>query len=205
MTSKICNKCKIEKDVNLFHKWKSYYKSQCKSCINSSRKEYHKRYRKENSEEIKERQSNYKKENPIKLKQTKKKWSDKNPEYHKDYQNKRLKTDLLFRISRSIRSRISKSIKRQNFRKYTTTSEILGCSFSEFKLYIESKFEPWMNWSNRGLYNGKLNYGWDLDHIIPVSEAKNEKDIIKLNHYTNFQPLCSKTNRDLKKNKLSHV
>lgn len=28
-----------------------------------------------------------------------------------------------------------------------------------FKKYLESKFEDWMNWENRGLYNGELNYG----------------------------------------------
>ena len=57
-----------------------------------------------------------------------------------------------------------------------------------------------MNWNNYGIYNGEFNYGWDLDHIIPISLAKSEEEIIKLNHYTNLQPLCSKTNRDIKRN-----
>jgi hypothetical protein len=57
-----------------------------------------------------------------------------------------------------------------------------------------------MNWNNRGLYNGTENYGWDLDHIIPLSSAKTEGEVIKLNHYTNIQPLCSYVNRDIKKN-----
>jgi hypothetical protein len=204
MSTKICKKCNIEKSVESFHKWKQYYKSQCKECVNSSRVEYHKNYRSENSIQIKNRIVEYNKNNKEKRKDSQKKWSDKNPNYMKDYQENRLKSDVLFKISRSIRTRISKSISRQNFRKSSKTSEILGCSFLEFKSYIESKFESWMTWENRGLYNGKFNYGWDLDHIIPISEAKNEEDITKLNHYTNFQPLCSKTNRDLKKNKLEY-
>ena len=57
-----------------------------------------------------------------------------------------------------------------------------------------------MTWENKGLYNGELNYGWDIDHIIPVSSGKTEDDMIKLNHYTNLQPLCSKINRDIKRN-----
>jgi len=61
-----------------------------------------------------------------------------------------------------------------------------------------------MNWDNHGLYNGELNYGWDVDHIIPISSAKTEEDIYKLNHFSNFQPLCSKVNRDIKKAKLTY-
>jgi hypothetical protein len=39
------------------------------------------------------------------------------------------------------------------------------------------------------------NYGqWHLDHIIQLSTAKSKEDILKLNHYTNFQPLCAKEN-----------
>jgi HNH endonuclease len=77
---------------------------------------------------------------------------------------------------------------------------ILGCSFEDFKIYLESKFEIWMNWGNYGLYNGELGYGWDIDHIIPISFAETEEDVIRLNHFTNLQPLCSKINRDIKSN-----
>lgn len=86
--------------------------------------------------------------------------------------------------------------------KKLSTSEILGCSFEYFKSYIESRFEPWMTWDNRGLFNGERNYGWDIDHIIPLSSAKNEDDIIKLNNYTNLQPLCSYLNRYVKRDKI---
>jgi hypothetical protein len=57
-----------------------------------------------------------------------------------------------------------------------------------------------MTWDNYGLYNGEPNYGWDIDHKIPSSSAITEEDLIKLNHYTNLQPLCSKINRDVKRN-----
>ena len=72
-------------------------------------------------------------------------------------------------------------------------------------MYIESKFEDWMNWGNYGKYNGELNYGWDMDHIIPISTAKCEDDIIQLNHYTNLQPLCSYTNRYIKCDKIIKI
>lgn len=53
-----------------------------------------------------------------------------------------------------------------------------------------------MNWSNHGKYTGNYNETWQLDHIIPMSSAENETDVILLNHYTNFQPICSKVNNE---------
>jgi hypothetical protein len=95
----------------------------------------------------------------------------------------------------NIRSLIGISIRNYGYYKSTKTTNILGCDVEYFKRYLESKFEQWMNWENYGKYNGELNYGWDIDHIIPISSAKNEEELIKLNHYTNLQPLCSKNNR----------
>jgi hypothetical protein len=82
------------------------------------------------------------------------------------------------------------------------TYEILGCTYEEFKNHIELKFEPWMDWDNHGLYNGEKCFGWDLDHIIPLSSAKTEEDVISLNHYSNLQPLCSYVNRVIKRDML---
>jgi hypothetical protein len=52
-----------------------------------------------------------------------------------------------------------------------------------------------------GIY--EPNKSWDIDHIIPLSSAINEYDILKLNHYSNLQPLCSYINRYIKKDNLS--
>jgi len=66
-----------------------------------------------------------------------------------------------------------------------------------------------MTWDNYVKYNGEFRYGCDIDHIIPISSVKissvkNKKEIININHYTNLQPLCSKINREIKKDKLEY-
>ena len=96
-------------------------------------------------------------------------------------------------MSNTIRTSISRSFK-NNYSKKSRTHEILGCSYEELKIYLESKFESWMTWDNKGLYNGELNYGWDIDHIIPISSATTELSIYELNNFSNLQPLCSKIN-----------
>ena len=116
----------------------------------------------------------------------------------KKYRDKKRATDELYKLKETIGNLIRDSFRKKGFKKYSRTEQIIGCSTEHLKTHIESKFLPWMNWKNHGLFNGEFDYGWDIDHIIPLSSAKNEADIIRLNHYTNLQPLCSKTNRYIK-------
>lgn len=117
-------------------------------------------------------------------------------------EKERRKNDTLYRLSQNIRSYIRNSFKLKGVKKNTKSEFILGCNFIDFKIYLESRFEPWMTWENYGLYNSNFNYGWDIDHIVPISSAKTEDDIIKLNHYTNLMPLCSFINRAIKRDNI---
>lgn len=121
-----------------------------------------------------------------------------------EYDKKQYKINPLYRLKKNIRTLISFSFSNKTFKKKTRTHEILGCSFEEFKTYLEGKFESWMTWENKG--NPKdgileLNKTWDIDHIEPISSAITEEDVIRLNHYLNLQPLCSYYNRNIKRNK----
>ena len=114
----------------------------------------------------------------------------------------RKQNEPLVRLRTNIRSLIGQSIRNKGFKKSLKSEQILNCTFEEFKQHLEGLFEPWMNWDNYGNPKDGLfepNKTWDIDHIIPVTTAITEEDIIKLNHYTNLKPLCSYVNRWVKK------
>ena len=134
-------------------------------------------------------------------------------EYHRQYYNNnkkiiceklkiRRENEPLYKLSNNMRTMIYSIFSERGYTKLSKTSEILGCSFEDFKLYLESKFEDWMTWENHGRFNNEFNYGWDIDHITPLSSACTEDEVIKLNHYTNLQPLCSYINRYIKRDRL---
>ena len=142
---------------------------------------------------------------------------DKNKLYVREYRKKNkvelakkrkiLSCNPIIRLKSNIHSLIYNKINKNGYTKKSKTYQILGCSFNDFKLHIENQFETWMNWDNYGNQNGiskDINQSWDLDHIIPISSATTEDDVIRLNHYTNFQPLCSYTNRNIKRDNINY-
>jgi superfamily II DNA/RNA helicase len=162
------------------------------------KKEYDAEYRVKNLEKRKQKDKEYYQKNAEKIKERQAIYSKENKDKINNHQKNRKKTDPIYRLTCNLRCSIKASFKRKGLDKLTKTELILGCSFKSFKEHIESKFESWMNWDNYGLYNGEFNYGWDIDHIIPLSSATTEDEVIRLNHYTNLQPLCSKVNRHIK-------
>lgn len=180
---KTCKTCNLEKSLGEFYK----HRNSCKNCV-------------------KEQNKKWKENNKDKIKETKRKWEEDNKEYRKkykrEYMKKRKINDSSFKLKTDISRLIRMSLLRNGYKKLSRTNEILGCTYEELKEHLESKFEDWMTWDNKGLYNGEERYGWDVDHITPIASAESEEDIIKLNHYTNLQPLCSYYNRVIKKDGL---
>ena len=114
--------------------------------------------------------------------------------YNNNYRRDKYKNDLLYRNKCLLRTMLYDALSNKGFIKSNSVETIIGCSVKEYIIYIEKQFEEWMNWNNQGKYTGKYNETWQIDHIIPISSAKNEEDIIKLNHFTNLRPLCSRKN-----------
>ncbi len=221
---KQCSVCLLVKPINEFHSYKLQngvgYRHNCKSCIKEYKKELYrtnkeeilskqKVYRELNYDKVRATDKNYKKRNRKILSNKQKEYVKKNRKkinkYKTNYEKKRKSVDPIFKLSRSIMNLIRVSFKRKGLKKSNKTNIILGCTYQGFKSYLEAKWKPWMNWENYGLYNGQPDYGWDLDHIIPLKTATAEADIIKLCHYTNLQPLCSYINRDIKRDLQSNL
>lgn len=96
--------------------------------------------------------------------------------------------DKQSKLSYKISSKIHVAIKRDGYEDTSEIASIIGCSYKHFKEYL-----------NENMYGFKLGEQFiDLDHIIPISSAKTEEEIIKLNHYTNLQLLPSYYNRNIK-------
>jgi hypothetical protein len=102
------------------------------------------------------------------------------------YSLKRMLSDDLFKLGENIRKLIRASFRNKGLRKDTKTESILGCSIHEFKQHIESQFKDGMSWENRSK--------WHIDHIVPISIAKTKDDLLRLNHYSNLQPLWMQEN-----------
>lgn len=210
---KKCSQCNEVKPVAMFGKHAKHsdgIQSNCRKCKAVKDKAYHEANRdriKKKSHEyylnhrdtIIKRARQYEIDNKEVIAEKRAEYFQKNKEKWNQYNKDRAKIDPVFAVKITMRKTLCKLM--AGTHKSKRTEEILGCSYVEFKQYIESQFEPWMSWSNKGLYNRTMNYGWDIDHIIPLSSAKTEEDIYRLNHYTNLRPLCSHINRNIKRDK----
>jgi hypothetical protein len=211
MQTKVCNKCKENKDVCEFgtHKTtKDRLRTVCKECRkiegkiyreqNSEKRsitiknwytknpEYNKKYYQNNTEKVKQTNRNWYELNKKRHRENNKTWTKKNLNKIKEYYNNRIKeqrkTDPLKKLIFNIRTRIYSVLKN----KTKSSFDIVGCSPDFLKNHLENLFTEGMNWKNQGK--------WHIDHITPLSSAKTEEEAYKLCHYTNLQPLWAEDN-----------
>lgn len=110
------------------------------------------------------------------------------------YQSKKYRDEIEFRIVKNLRNRLRIAVK--NNQKVGSAVRDLGCSITEFKQYIESKFYDNMSWDNYGSI-------WELDHIreLHTFDLSAREQLLIAVHYTNLQPLTIEDHR--KKTNLS--
>lgn len=103
----------------------------------------------------------------------------------------REKIDPLYKFCTNVRRNIRRSFSRNHtlkFRKLLKSEELLCCSLPEFAKYILLKCPEGTAFENFG------QFGYHLDHIIPISSATTQEEVEKLCHYTNYQPLWWENN-----------
>lgn len=201
---KKCNKCHERKPLERFAKDK--YKNDglctvCKDC----RREYVKRHYRQNAEERRKASRDWYHQNKERAVETRRVYREKNIEdyrrrrkeqYWKDpdsakeasrlYSLKRRWEDPLYRLAIRCRKRVWEAYSGTNYTKRSKTFHLIGCTQKELYDYLEGKFSDGMTWDNYG--------SWHVDHIIPLSSAKNEHELESLFHYTNLQPLWASEN-----------
>jgi len=223
METKICSKCKEEKKICHFGVLKSSkdgYRYSCKECRKNIEKSYKgenvksrkKKWRDNNKDKIKKHyedvkskildyKKKYREEYRSKILDRKKKYYYENKEellgkcriYRNNNKNKRnlyeknkKENSPIYSLIVGMRSRIWKYTTLLNITKKNKTFDIVGCSPEFLKEHLENKFTDGMSWGNRSK--------WHIDHIVPLSSAKNEEELYKLCHYTNLQPLWAEDN-----------
>jgi hypothetical protein len=212
MASRVCNVCLVEKDINTFGtsvgKSGRYYRHTCKECCRERNNEYSRQRNKRDVEKVNARARKWKLENPEQdlarrvrysrghkdeMRVLQKKHYEANKDkilaYGKEHVRFRRKTDLKFKLTCILRTRVGHALKGNS--KSARTMELLGCSADELKKHLEAKFQTGMTWGNYG------RDGWHIDHIIPcasfdLSKSEEQKRCFD---FMNLQPLWADENR----------
>jgi len=217
MQTKICTKCKVEKELSEFNKHKDTkfgVSSICRICAKKyyfqnldKYKIYHqngkenrykttKIWREKNKEKIakqrKEYRKKYQQKNKEKIAKQRKEYQELNKEKYNKYQKfhhkKYYSSNINYKISTCLRSRFKRALGRNT--KSGSAIKMLACSIEEFKKYFESLFTEGMTWAK--VHNGEIH----IDHKRPLAsfDLSIPEEQAKACHYTNLQPLWAVDN-----------
>jgi hypothetical protein len=197
-STKKCSRCLTFKEFSEFNKCKKAFMglhNHCRQC----QKEYRLNWYNEN----KDMALNYNKRSDV-VERSRKRYKQR---YHTDqeFREKELEKNRIRRrtqtaknaakiqrknwyeiphnkIAQNLRSRIRKAL--LGIHNSKSTEKLLGCSFEEFKKYLESKFDSTMTWENYGKC-------WHIDHIIPCDffDFTNTEHQKLCFNYRNTQPM----------------
>lgn len=168
--------------INKFNR--EYYHKRIEHFKDKSKKYHRKKW--DSDSEYRDKIINSSKERFKKLYYTDEKFKQKVIDKQIDYHRERLNTDELYKFKTNIRRTVYSSFKRKGYGKNTKSREILGEDWGIVKEYIESQFSEGMTWDNYG--------EWVYDHKLPLSICETIEEVVRLNHYTNLQPLWVKDN-----------
>ena len=104
------------------------------------------------------------------------------------YSRKR-KTNHGFRVVTNLRTKLRFVLNRERVRKSERTITMIGCTYNQLKVHLESGFKRGMTWDNYGTL-------WHVDHIIPCAafDHTDPKQRAQCWHWTNLRALDAKKN-----------
>lgn len=215
METKICTKCKVEKNISFFSKKNKLkdgtqkYNQICKKCINENniiirnnsefkknRVEYDKLYYTKNREQILENKKEYHINNKEEILEKKRNYRSKPEnkeranEYFKKYriENKEKYYEYRNRNPHIIAWRriLYRTLQYLGKKKEDHTIFMLGYSAIDLRNYLESLFKEGMSWDNYGL--------WEIDHKRPLTSFDENSSPSEVNALSNLQPLWKEEN-----------
>ena len=173
---KQCSKCEKFKNASEFlARANGKSRAECKTCSRLVRKVW----REANKEKMSVYKAKYRKTHPERCLKS----------YHASIA-KRRKLDSVFDLSVRVRDAVRLSIRKLGYTKRHRTFKIVGMEHRELLDYLWSKFEE-----HYGLPRAFIGLAQvHIDHILPISLAKTEEDVIRLNHHSNLQFLLIEDN-----------
>lgn len=178
-----CKICGLEKDISNFGTrctLKDGISLVCKQCTN---------------EEARKRRANL---TPQQREQRKIAFREYLKWYNSDEFKMVYQDPLVNRIRHQFRQAVKKAYTAQNIKCPDNYVHFLGCSFEEFKTWLESHFESGMTWKNHG--------EWEYDHIYPCASVDLfwESEALKCFNYKNIVPRwkedhARKSNEDIRR------
>lgn len=196
---KKCNRCGEIKPIEDFNKNKATrdgYQGCCRICT----AKYHQEYRRRYPDRIKAAQERWNKSD--KARESYRKYDashrEQRREYHRRhqitnrkalsaYRLNKLHTDPQYYFKQRVRQCIRGSVGRLGLKKSKRTEEIVGLSFDKFKEYLLGTWE-------RNYGKAWAGEPYHIDHVVPLSTAKTEEEVLMLCHYTNLQMLTPHDN-----------
>lgn len=162
--SKKCTSCDNNFAISEFSPQKNGLYGVCSTCKKCNAKRVSE-WRSKNKEKVKKYKSSRKYKN-----------------YVNDYNKTKRQKDDLHRFKYNLVRCISNSFSRKNIKKGSRTFDILGCDYE----YLIS----WFSYVNNKEYCNDSH----IDHVVPISLAENEEELMVLNHFSNLQIMDSEEN-----------
>jgi hypothetical protein len=193
--TKVCSKCKIPKPLSDFYITNDTYHYWCKACDYASKVKYRKTEKgkavmKKSYHKNKLKIQEYYLRDDVKERNRIAKLTPARKKTTRQYERNKYNSDPQYNIAKKLRVRINKALRTNNANNIASHCvELIGCTYNDFRIYIESLFTPEMTWER--VLSGEIQ----IDHITPcasfdLTDPEQQKQCF---HYTNLQPLWETT------------